>query len=136
VFGAPQYEQEGHEYFELDPSALEVFELNYCMLPGYYYYFRAGVQYLYNGEERIDWGDEEYIIGRPNFDSPETKVWQYGSAFGSTLNEVTSDKSWVLPSIVPNLGKPEAAEKIRTEERKVEGYRTSFTPPKLLTPPK
>lgn len=54
-----------YDYFTLTPGEKEFFELKVTMLPGYYYWFRVGVQYSYKGEQGVVWSKRKFVTGEP-----------------------------------------------------------------------
>lgn len=139
VFGAPQladvaevpYRQETFDFFTLTPGEGETFQLNYSVLPGYYYRFRVGVQYSYQGKDDVHWSEEEYVAGIP-IDSSTVRVWRYiptaAPSLANSFEKIPFD-SPARSTGIPNIDEGLIARNVRVQEQAVKQYRSSFTLP-------
>jgi hypothetical protein len=124
------------DFFTLAPSSeTEFFQLDFVMLPGYYYRFRIGVLYSYHGRRGVVWS-EQFVAGVPR----EATVWlqtangarfeKYGDlrSFERYLNQ--QDSPLLRP--LSRHDKGEIEKVIQRQEAAVQKYGYPYTPPEQL----
>jgi hypothetical protein len=151
IFGAPQVrslpapaewsqgnaEPKDADFFTLAPGqdTGEVFILRVPnTIPGYYYRFRVGIQYSYDGVQDTLWLDKEFVAGVPE----EAKVWGYHTAQERFLaysrlagRRYQSGVVVVFPtSPFPPSNRNDVIQAIGREERAFQEYPSPFTLPK------
>jgi hypothetical protein len=145
--GNPYAKAKPYDYFTLTPGEREGFLLNVTMLPGYYYWFRVGVQYSYKGRQDVVWSERETVVGEPL----EAEVWVapiYGyvhpiknknrlQEFGDLqqYKDYLEKRGRHDPSYLPGYDKPAVQEAIMRQNEAVQEYNYPFTPPEQVNEP-
>jgi hypothetical protein len=122
ILNHPPMSRSNYDYFTLKPGERQIFLLGITMLPGYYYHLRVGVQYSYNGDQVVDWSEEEQIVGVPL----EAEVWD--AIMQPSFRRIGHQQ---LQSYMPGWRYDEGdlEEAIEKQNEEVQSYRYTFTPP-------
>jgi hypothetical protein len=131
-----------YDYFTLTPGEKEQFRMNVTMLPGYYYWFRVGVQYSYKGEQGVMWSEREFVTAEPL----DAEVWvapnvigDYNSErfkkFGDLQKYQEYNEKVGYPTTLPRYDKHAVQEAIMRQNEAVQEYSYPFTPPEQLNVP-
>jgi hypothetical protein len=131
------YVKKPADYFTLAKGELEMFQLEIFMVPGYFYRFRVGVPYTYQGKESVLWSEKEYVAGIPT----EAEVWladwsiskqqiQPFKRVGDLKDHKEAQEKRPEGYIPPaKYTKSQAAEAIEQQNREVREYAYPYTPP-------
>lgn len=99
-----------YDYYRLSPGEAEIMMLYLTYEPGYVYTFRIGVQFRYDGANRVHWLPDTYRRGIPNQPFP-TFAWNH------QLDTVPH----------PDYDSPDAAREWRIKTKRFEVQNRAFT---------